>query len=91
VVRRRSDAGSLSEAGHEDEAKELLKIASSYQDVEDRLAGYANEVKAGRIVRGKTELQSKRFGHSSSTSNYDKYRPLRARTSAGLFAPLILD
>lgn len=41
----------LSEAGHEDEAKELLRIASSYQDAEDRLAGYADEVKAGRIVR----------------------------------------
>ncbi|MBK5416376.1 hypothetical protein [Pseudomonas sp. TH31] len=45
----------LSESGHEDDAKELLKIASSYQDVEDRLAGYADEVKAGRIVRGKAE------------------------------------
>lgn len=41
----------LSESGHEDEAKELLRIAASYQEVEDRLAGYADEVKAGRIVR----------------------------------------
>ena len=41
----------LSEAGEEDEAKELLKIAASYQDAEDKLAGYADEVKAGRVVR----------------------------------------
>ena len=45
----------LSEAGQEAEAKELLKIAASYQAVEDRLAGYAEEVKAGRIVRAKPE------------------------------------
>ncbi|ANF84776.1 hypothetical protein A7J50_1342 [Pseudomonas antarctica] len=42
----------LSEAGQEAEAGELLKIAASYQDAEDKLAGYAEEVKAGRIVRG---------------------------------------
>ncbi|UVK96482.1 hypothetical protein [Pseudomonas sp. B21-048] len=43
----------LSEAGREDEAKELLRIASSYQDIEDRLADYADEVRAGRIAREK--------------------------------------
>ncbi|GAA0416745.1 hypothetical protein GCM10008969_44890 [Pseudomonas veronii subsp. inensis] len=43
----------LSESGQEDEARELLKIAASYQEVEDRLTGYADEVKAGRIVRNK--------------------------------------
>ncbi|WP_421549142.1 hypothetical protein [Pseudomonas sp. QD4] len=40
----------LSEAGQEDEAKELLKIAASYQEIEDKLAGYAGEMKAGRIT-----------------------------------------
>ncbi|AZE62121.1 MULTISPECIES: hypothetical protein [Pseudomonas] len=45
----------LSEAGQEDEAKELQRIAASYQDVEDRLAGYADEVNGGRILRGKAE------------------------------------
>lgn len=43
----------MSEAGQEDEAKELLKIAASYQAVEDKLAGYADEVKAGQINRSK--------------------------------------
>lgn len=41
----------LSEAGQEDEAKELLKIAASYQDIEDRMAGYAEAVKSGQIIR----------------------------------------
>lgn len=36
-------------------ADELMKIALSYQVVEDKLAGYADEVKAGRAVRGKAE------------------------------------
>lgn len=45
----------LSEDGQEDEARELLKIAASYQEVEDRLAGYADEVKAGQITRAKPE------------------------------------
>ncbi|KRP69842.1 hypothetical protein [Pseudomonas lactis] len=45
----------LSEAGQEGEARELLKIAASYQDAEDKLAGYADEVKAGRIVRANPE------------------------------------
>ena len=36
-----------SEAGQIDEARELLKIAASYQDVEYKLAGYADEVQAG--------------------------------------------
>ncbi|RTY77162.1 hypothetical protein [Pseudomonas veronii] len=43
----------MSEAGQEDEARELLKIAKSYQAVEDKLASYADEVKAGRIAREK--------------------------------------
>ncbi|WP_095184317.1 hypothetical protein [Pseudomonas sp. Irchel 3H9] len=41
----------MSEAGQEDEAKELLKIAASYLAVEDKLTGYAEEVKAGRTSR----------------------------------------
>ncbi|MBV4452712.1 MULTISPECIES: hypothetical protein [Pseudomonas] len=45
----------LSEGGQEDEARELRNVATSYQAVEDRLAGYADEVKAGRINRSKPE------------------------------------
>ncbi|WP_332847572.1 hypothetical protein [Pseudomonas lactucae] len=45
----------MSEAGQEDEARELLKIAASYQAVEDKLAGYADEVKARQINRSKPE------------------------------------
>lgn len=41
----------LSEAGLEDDARSLMKIALSFQETEDRLAGYAGEVKVGRIVR----------------------------------------
>jgi hypothetical protein len=41
----------LSEAGQEDEAKELLRIAAGFQEAEDKLAGYAEEVKAGSISR----------------------------------------
>lgn len=37
----------LSEDGQEDEARELLKIAASYQEVDDKLVGYADEVNAG--------------------------------------------
>lgn len=45
----------LSESGQESEAKEVLKIAADFQEVEDRLAGYAEEVKAGQITRAKSE------------------------------------
>nr|WP_315448007.1 hypothetical protein [uncultured Pseudomonas sp.] len=45
----------LSEAGHEDEAKELLRIAAGFQETEEKLAGYAEEVKASQIIRGKPE------------------------------------
>lgn len=38
-------------AGQEDEARELLRIAASYQAVEDKLGGYADEVKVWRIQR----------------------------------------
>lgn len=41
----------LSEAGQEDEANELLRIAAGFQEAEDKLASYAEEVKIGRITR----------------------------------------
>jgi hypothetical protein len=40
-------AVTLSQAGHEDEAKELLSVAASFQEAEDKLPGY----KAGRTLR----------------------------------------
>ena len=42
-------------AGDDVSADELMMIALSYQAMEDKLAGYADEVKAGGIVRGKAE------------------------------------
>lgn len=41
----------LSEAGHEEDARELIEIATRFQAVEDLRVGYADEVKAGKIVR----------------------------------------
>ncbi|WP_371857940.1 hypothetical protein [Pseudomonas sp. R26(2017)] len=41
----------LSEAGLEDDAQKLMKIALSFQEAEDKLTGYTGEVKAGRITR----------------------------------------
>lgn len=41
----------LSEAGQEDDAQELIRIATRFQMVEDQIAGYADEVKAGQISR----------------------------------------
>lgn len=48
-------ARKLSEAGQAEEAEELLRIAVSFQETEDHLAGYADEVKAGVITRAKVE------------------------------------
>ena len=45
----------LSEAGFESDAREILAITSGFPDAEDKLAGYADEVKAGRITRGITD------------------------------------
>ncbi len=45
----------LSDAGFESDARELLTIIGSFPDAEDRLAGYADEVKAGQISRSKPE------------------------------------
>lgn len=38
-------------AGDERGANDLMKIALNLQETEDRLAGYADEVRAGRIAR----------------------------------------
>lgn len=40
-------------AGDEISADELMMIALSYQAMEDKLAGYADEVKVGQITRSK--------------------------------------
>lgn len=44
----------LSEAGQEDDAQELIRIATRFQAVEDQMGCYADEVKAERIVRAAT-------------------------------------
>lgn len=41
----------LSEAGLEDNARNLMKIALSFQETEDKLAGYAEEVKTRQVKR----------------------------------------
>ncbi|HFL2187555.1 TPA: hypothetical protein ACG3DQ_002580 [Pseudomonas putida] len=41
----------LSEAGNEHDAQAVIRICQVMQDVEDRLVGYGEEVKAGRIER----------------------------------------
>ena len=43
----------LSLAGNEADAQAVLKMCTVLHDVEDRLVGYADEVKAGRIVRAR--------------------------------------
>jgi hypothetical protein len=48
-------ARKLSETGQEAEAQELLKIAMSFQEIEDMLTGYAEEVRDGRVTRAKAE------------------------------------
>lgn len=45
----------LSEAGFESDARELLTIISGFPDVEDKLVGYADEVRDQRITREKLE------------------------------------
>ncbi|QAY93677.1 hypothetical protein [Pseudomonas sp. ACM7] len=45
----------LSEAGLEADARELLTIIDGFPDAEDKLDGYAEEVKAGQINRSKPE------------------------------------
>ena len=41
----------LSQSGHEADAQAVLKMCTVLQAGEDRLAGYADEVKGGRITR----------------------------------------
>lgn len=43
----------LSQSGNEADAQAALKMCTVFHAGEDRLAGYADEVKAGRIVRGR--------------------------------------
>lgn len=45
----------LSLAGNEADAQALLKMCTVFHADEDRLTAYADEVKAGRIVRAKPE------------------------------------
>lgn len=44
----------LSDAGQEDDARELIAIAMRFQEVEELMDGYADEVKAGQITRSKS-------------------------------------
>ena len=46
-------ADGLSQAGNEADAQAALKMCTVLHADEDRLTGYADEVKAGRIVRAK--------------------------------------
>ncbi|MDH0640180.1 hypothetical protein N5D52_24945 [Pseudomonas sp. GD03860] len=41
----------LSEHGHEADAQAVIRICQVMQAGEDRLVGYGDEVKAGRIIR----------------------------------------
>ncbi|KPG69109.1 hypothetical protein [Pseudomonas libanensis] len=41
----------LSESGEEDEARELIRIATRFHAVEDLMAVYADEVKTAHITR----------------------------------------
>jgi hypothetical protein len=45
----------LSQAGNEADAQAVLRMCSVFHADEDRLAAYASEVGAGRIVRGNVE------------------------------------
>ncbi|WP_395609580.1 hypothetical protein [Pseudomonas sp. B22129] len=45
----------LSLAGNEADAQAVLRMCTVFHADEDRLAGYADEVKTGRIVRGKAQ------------------------------------
>ncbi len=45
----------LSLAGNEADAQAVLRMCNVFHADEDRLVGYADEVKAGRITRRKTD------------------------------------
>ena len=51
----RKSANAFTDAGNEVEAGALLEIVSNYESSEASLLGFADEVKAGRIVRMQTE------------------------------------
>lgn len=53
AVDLRQIAERLSTAGNEVDAQALLRMCEVFQSDEDRLTAYADEVKAGRIVRDK--------------------------------------
>ena len=44
----------LSQSGNEANAQAVLKMCTVFHAGEDRLAGYADEVKAGQITRSKS-------------------------------------
>ena len=48
-------ADGLSQAGNEADAQAALRMCTVFHAGEDRLAGYADEVKAGQINRSKPE------------------------------------
>lgn len=48
-------AGRLSAAGNEADAQALLRMIKVFQSDEDKLAGYAEEVKVGHTTRIKSE------------------------------------
>lgn len=56
----------LSEAGFESDARELLAIISGFPDAEGKLAGYADEVKAGRVRQDKNQDSAQEHGNSRS-------------------------
>ncbi|MFJ4130836.1 hypothetical protein [Pseudomonas cyclaminis] len=45
----------LSLAGNEADAQAVLRLCAVFHAGEDKLAGYAEEVRAGRIARAKSE------------------------------------
>ena len=45
----------LSQAGNEADAQAVQRMCTVFHADEDRLTAYAEEVKAGRIARGKSE------------------------------------
>lgn len=45
----------LSQSGHEADAQAVLKMCAVFHAGEDRLAGYADEVNAGELIRSKSE------------------------------------
>lgn len=59
----------LSDSGHEAEALELIKISVSFEEAEDRLRAYADEVKAMRIPARTCEAPLRRSGRTQGISS----------------------